>query len=402
MKRKPILLLWLLLIVVVLSGCWNSKELSHLAIVSAIGVDKLPDTAHYRISFQVVNPSEISSDVQGGGGKTTAITVFADNGKTLFEVIRKASRKAPRELLFSHVKVLVIGEPLAREGITELFDTFERLNQTRLTTKVLVARNATAETVLGVVTPMEEIPADAMAGKLQFSASLWSENVEYTIDDIIRALVSMGKEPVISGVVIQGEPERGATQANVRRTTPDATIMMRGLAMFKEGKMQRWLDGVEARGTVRLLDKVKSSAVELECAEEKNVLSIELTRSKTSKKVSIHNGRPKLEVSIIQEGNLVEMKCAIDLTRMHELMKLEKKWSQQTVKDVTAAIQAARKQQVDIFGFGESLNRSNNKEWKRVVKDWDALFAQSEIQVKADSFIRNTGNRIKSYMQQQP
>lgn len=401
MKPKPILLSWLLLSIVVLSGCWNSKELSHLAIVSAIGMDKLPGGSEYRISFQVINPSEISSGIQGGGGgRTTAVTVIADNGSTLFEVIRKTTRKVPRELLFSHVKVLVIGEALARDGINELFDTFERLHQTRLTTKVVIARNTSAEDILGVITPMEKIPADAIEGKLEFSSKLWSENLEYTIDDIIRALVSKGREPVISGVIVQGEIERGRKKSNVEMTRPDALIMVRGLAMFKDGKMVQWLDGDKARGVIKLLGKIKSSVEELDCGSKKDAVTVELTKSKSRIKTSMHNGKPLLEISIIEEGGLVDTKCALDLARMDELAMLEQRWSKRSAEVVTASIEAAQKQKSDIFGFGEALNRTNKMEWKRVQNDWNTLFAKGEIHVVVDSYIRNSGMRIKSFLQQ--
>ncbi|WP_438825729.1 hypothetical protein [Niallia taxi] len=44
-----------------LSGCWNERELNELAIVMAMGVDKMEKTNNYQVAFQVVNPGAIAS-----------------------------------------------------------------------------------------------------------------------------------------------------------------------------------------------------------------------------------------------------------------------------------------------------------------------------------------------------
>lgn len=402
MQTKRFILSFMLLSIVVISGCWNSKELSHLAIVSAIGIDKIPENQQYRVSFQVINPSEISSGTQGGGGgRTTPVSVFTETGNTFFEIIRKASRKVPRELFFSHVRMLVLSEQLARDGIEDLFDVFERVHQIRLTTKVVVARGSSAESVLGIVTPTEKIIANSTAGKLRLSSKLYSESIELSIDDIIRALVSKGREPVITGIKIFGDIKEGTNKKNVEKTEPDATTGTRGIAMFKDGRLQRWLDGTEARGVLRIQNKMKSTIEVLDCEDKKNVIAIELSRSKTDVKVEVRNGRPVFHISIMEEGKITEAKCAIDLTKIEEFTKLELQWNDKTKREVTASVKAAQREGCDIFGFGEVLNRANAKEWKKVMSDWNSLFAQSEVVISVNSFIRNSGMQSKPYLLQE-
>lgn len=49
----------------VLSGCWERKELNEVAFVLGIGIDKAE--TGYTVSMQVVIPSAISSQSNGGG-----------------------------------------------------------------------------------------------------------------------------------------------------------------------------------------------------------------------------------------------------------------------------------------------------------------------------------------------
>lgn len=125
----------------VLTGCWNSRELNKLAIVTAMAIDKAASSNDYELTFQVVMPGELTNSGKGGNG-SAPFSVYGVKSKTLFEGIRKASKQIPRQLFFSHIQVVILGERLAREGIMEIFDFFERSHEVRLTSMLLVARGS--------------------------------------------------------------------------------------------------------------------------------------------------------------------------------------------------------------------------------------------------------------------
>ncbi|MGD8191357.1 Ger(x)C family spore germination protein [Brevibacillus ginsengisoli] len=399
MRAKWLLIVLLLFNMAGLTGCWNRRELSDLAIVSAMAVDKSPKKNEYHVSFQIVNPGEVATGVSGGGGgRATPITVVSGNGTTLFEAIRRTSQKVPRQLFFAHIRLLVIGESLAKEGITELFDLFERAREARLTSEVLIARGTTANSLISVVTPMEKISANSTVGKLKFTTKVWSENIKVEIDDVIRALVGEGTEPVISGMRVLGDPKKGMSTDNVKKTQPDAIGEISGIAIFKKGKLKKWLDGDEARGYMWAANKLKSTILRLDCQDKKGGLGIEITRSQTVIKTAIQNGNPVITVSIREEGNVAEMKCATDLGKLEEIQKIEQAWSKETKKEVTTVVKIAQKEKVDIFGFGEAIGRQHPKEWETLKRGWNNTFSKLQVKVQVETYIRRPGMRIKPYL----
>jgi spore germination protein KC len=401
MKTSWIIRTVLLLGMVLLqTGCWDNNELKDLAIVMAIGIDKVPKTNQYRVSFQIVNPAAVASGATGGGGAggPTPITIYTGTGNTLVGAIRKTSQKVPRQLFFAHTQLMIIGETLAKEGIRDLFDLFERSHKARLTTMVLIARGSEAETILRTLTPLEKIPANAIARKIKLTAKLWSENIKVEIDDVIKALVSEG-EPIISGVSIAGDrPEEGNKKSNVEQTTLPAEVDINGIALFKEGKLKRWLDGHEARGTLWIRNEMKSTVVDLGCKDKKNAIGILTIRSHTDINAKVQDRKPVIQIHIKEEGNVSEVNCPIDLSKAEEITKLEDEWVTETKKEVMEAMKAAQSEKSDIFGFGEAVNRANQKAWKTMKKDWSQTFAESKVEVKVDAIIRRSGMRLEPYI----
>lgn len=388
--------------VLLLTGCWNSRELKDLAIVMAMGVDKAPKTNEFRVSFQIVNPGAVATGTTGGGGGDgpAPVTIYTGTGNTLFEAIRKTSKKVPRQLFFSHIQMLVIGETLAKEGIQDLSDFFERSHEARLTTKVLVARGTDAGTIIRTLTPLEKIPANGIAGNIETTSKVWSENINVEVDNVIKALESEGSEPIISGVRIVGNPTEGKKKSNIEQTEAPAQVEIKGVALFKDGKLKRWLDGHEARGTLWIQNKMKSTIVEIDCKDKKDAIGIEIVRSNTVVKADVKAGKPIIQIHIREEGNVAEVKCPIDLSKQEEITKLEEEWIRETKKEVMEAVKVAQSEKSDIFGFGEAVNRANPKEWETMKKEWSKKFSDSKVDVKVDAFIRRQGMRLKPYLEQ--
>ncbi|MNU05649.1 hypothetical protein D3C72_2505290 [compost metagenome] len=52
----------------------------------------------------------------------------------------------------------------------------------------------------------------------------------------------------------------------------------------------------------------------------------------------------------------------------------------------------------DIFNFGSELKRTHPELWGSVKKDWNTVFADGELDLQVDAYIRGTGMRLKPFM----
>ena len=173
------------------------------------------------------------------------------------------------------------------------------------------------------------------------------------------------------------------------------------MAIFKNGKLKGWLDDGEARGTAWILNKMKSTIVELDCKEKKNSIGVEIIRSLTELHAETKNGEPIIHIHVREEGNLSEVQCPIDLSDVSVIGDLENEWEIKTKSEVMSAVKAAKNEKSDFLGFGDAVNRANPKLWEKIKKDWSEKFATCKVDVKVDAYIRRSGMRLKPYMSEQ-
>ncbi|MFC6040579.1 Ger(x)C family spore germination protein [Paenisporosarcina macmurdoensis] len=381
-KRMMILIISSL----VLTGCWDKRELDELAITMAIGVDE--SDVGYLVTAQVVVPLEVS--IKGNTGNSP-ITQFRAEGETIFEAIRKLAKIVPREIYPGHLRMLVISDTVAEKGIGEIVDYFSRNWEMRSDFYVVVAKEMTAQEILNVSTAIETIPANSMFNMLNVAQETWSSTRGIHINDLISDIGSGGKEAVVTGIEVIGDEELGSSKKNVETITPGARLRLLDLGVFKEDKLVGWLTEEESIGYNKVTNQVKSSVTTLSCPEG-GTIAIELIRAHSKIKAKIINGTPEVEVKIKTEGNIAEVDCQLDLMKVENITMLEKLYSEKVKEKMQKSITTLQKDfNADIFGFGEAVHRADAKVWKKLEPNWDQEFSELQVNIKVDAKITQFG-----------
>jgi spore germination protein KC len=391
MSRVINIFLMFLLLSSLLSGCWSSKELNELAIATALGIDKSDDG--YLLSVQIMNPAEIAG--KSSSGRTEVIR-FTKSGSTIHEAFRKLSTEVPRKIYISHLRIVVFGENMARQGIGKALDFLSRDHEMRSDFFITIAKGTTAANILNVMTHQEKLPANKLFDALENSYKLWAPTKPVTLDELINDLVSKGKEPALTGVSMSGNPKYGGEFKNVQQISPKTILKINSLAVLKKDKLLGWLNEADAKGYCYITDNVKSTVVNVPCKGGK--LSIETIRSKTNINGKMGKGKPKINISVFTEGNISDAECNIDLSKPENITKLEQEYKKNIQKKMEGAIKTVqRNYHSDIFGFGQVLYRADPRGWKHLEPHWEQEFENLEVSVNVNAKIRRLGTITKSF-----
>ncbi|MDF2890673.1 MAG: germination protein Ger(X)C family [Clostridia bacterium] len=219
-NRAVLFIMMLICSCIVFTGCWNYREVESLAIAAGAAVDRNEDgTIH--ITIEVVNI--------GGDGQVSYEPVYIESdGETFFEAVRSAISKEGKKIYWSHAKVIVISEEIARVDIVKYLDFLFRDAEAREDTWLLISTEKTAGEILrgkGLLKPIVSFQLDdTMRSQKATSRFPFIELFEF-FDRLFYKQVS----PVLPMV-------RLVEQHGLK------TPQVGGTAIFKDGKMIGTLD----------------------------------------------------------------------------------------------------------------------------------------------------------------
>ncbi len=389
MKRK--FLFVLVVASIVLCGCWSKRELNELAICVGLGIDKAEDG--YLVSVQIVNPGELSGKQRSGRSEVITAKV---RGATVFEALRRLSTLAPRKIYMAQLRLVVFSEELAKDGIGKTLDFLARDHELRNDFYITVAKGQKAVDVLKVQSALENIPSNKVYASLKNSERSWTVTKSVQLDELISNILTSGKEAVLTGIHLDGDPDKGSKISNVQESTPDTTLHIGEIGAFKRDKLIGWLTEDESKGYNYITDNVYNTLVNVPCHPGK--ISIETIRSKTDVKGKVKNGKPTIDITVTAEGNIGEVMCNIDLLNPKEIKKIESDYKSAIEDKITKAIQRAQNDlQSDIFGFGVIIHRDEPKYWKQHKSNWSQQFQNVDVAIHVNAEIRRLGTIQDSF-----
>ncbi|QGH36437.1 Ger(x)C family spore germination protein [Gracilibacillus salitolerans] len=371
---KIIRLVLLFICIVLLSGCWDKKELNEVAVVIGVGIDKVSDKEDvYEITAQVIKP--LTED-QGSELPTWSITA---QGETVMSAIKNMNRLSPRRLYWSHLQIIIFGEELAREGVAPIITWFERDRDSRAGSYLVVTRGS-AQDLLNQKIELGSIPSKAMSDLLDTAEQRQIIARKVKLRDFTTVLTTPGIDA--SADVIHPKTIRGEVES----------YEVREVAVFKEDKVVGYIDRPELAGTELLKDTYDYFILEGACpGDEEELFAFQTTSYESEDELNFENEEVTYKVNIFLEGNLSDQTCSIDLLERDKLEQVEEKLSEIITTHIENEFELAKEMGSDIYGIGQKLRRSYPDAWKKVKNQPDELLAKVKFDIQVTSNIRRSG-----------
>lgn len=292
-----------------LSGCWNRQELNAISVVMAMGIDLLD--GQYQLTVQVSDPSQMS--VNRSKGERSPAVIFSERAPTLFEALRKITTKASRRMYLSHMRIVIINEKVAERGIRNPLDFLFRDHEVRPDFYMAVAKDCDAKDILSFVTPMEVLPAIDLYKSLKVSESAWAPTSAVNVVDMMQKVTKDGVEPVLTGITLIGNRDKGMKMDNVKQPKSYAEYKYTGIGVLLDDRIVGWLGESDSKGYSYLTNNVHSTVGHVKCPEGKNNFVMEIYKSHAQVIPSIKDGKPHAKIRMKSEANIGEYHCSADL-----------------------------------------------------------------------------------------
>lgn len=346
-----------------LSGCWDLKDLQEVNYVRALGFDLKGQ--EFIVYAQMLDFSSIAK-VEGGKGQQAPAWIGIGRGDTLTDAFSDVYRTAQLRLFYGHVSAIVIGEKLLenRDKLKEIYEVLSRYFEIRYT-----------PWIFGTDQPIDKLFAVTSLFSFSQNVTIMHQPQEtYKQRSFIRPITMRqfnvdlrepGRTTLLPSLAIsdnsmkRGEKSTGMLEVNGAYIINSKNQYL-GWISYDRIKGIPWVEPETIRAPVILRSKGEIEA------------SLFLERPKIKIKPHIENGKATYTMSVELTGNMTEM-----LKPMPE-SDIEKKAEEEVKREIMNVFHEGLKRKADLLQLEQALYRQNVREWKR-------LSTQGLAAPKADS-----------------
>ena len=354
--KKKLCCLLMCALSLLLTGCWDSREINQIAIVSAVALDRADD-GQILMSMLIVNPVKMSSAGSGSGsgqGSSTgqATILLSEKGTGILDIYQKIQAKVPKELYLSHLRVIVLSQKLASGGVADILDFFTRYRESHLRAEIVVTNNKAVD-LFKINTEYEKLPSESIREKT--ALVLGSKSTLLTFfSNITEEGIEAQAPEFETGPFEANNESKGAGKENT-------AVVYKGTAVFKNDKLLGFLDDQKLKGVVNLSGSTELGCVLVPVPKEKGggFVSLRVPKSNTNISPVIKDNKLEADVNIKIEGRIFENESKLDLSDPEVLHYIEDLFKGTLNQEIEPLLNKLQKDfDSDIYGFGAAFHKN--------------------------------------------
>lgn len=370
---KKLVLIIMIVLLMLTTGCWGMIEINQRLFPYSIGVDLNDEEGEkYIITISYPNINAIGKNAT----QKDRIHIVSTISSSVFEGSNQLSTRLPYEFYFKHLRVLVLGQELAKDGkaIREVLDGMNRDFIINKKVRLLVAEEKARDLLLFIPNAKRQ---EVIEGTLNSMLKEGKDTARFTSQTLTQFI----RDTDVGGVGLMP-----------RASVNEEDIKIFGGAIFKNYKHIGDIDEIQNRAISLMTGKLKRDLID---APYKDVtISYSITGAEMKRKLIRKDGNLKIKIDIETEGSLQEYillnkPIKDDIKVLSEMEKAIEKVLEKEIEDALKIIQEEYK--ADVIDIGEYLYKFHPKVWKEVEKDWDEIFSEMDIEVVVDAKIRRRG-----------
>ncbi|MED4029573.1 Ger(x)C family spore germination protein [Priestia megaterium] len=379
-------------LLVPLTGCWSSHEIEERSLGVGVALDKGKESMIEKefdeegggyarknlitSTYQLITPQVASSTTKQGGPQQKSYVNVSETGDSAFQMLRELSLRSDTPLTSPHMKVMVIGEALARSySLEQLVDQSLRDNDFRPSCLMFISKGRASDTLESKTAG--EIPAFRLSAMVENSYRTTrilppmpliklESKIQSRSSFLLQSVVSANGEIKFAGAaIIKGK-----------------TNKMIGFLNEEELDGLTWITGKGKGGLVKSFDEKTGQLIVYEIESMKSHIEPHVKGNSISFNVHIES-EGRLSENWVVSGNPLKNQF------LQKVQKNSEKKVEHLVKNTVEKMQKEYK--VDVAGFGNQLRIKRPRVWMRVKANWDQTFSEVPINYDVKLMIKDYG-----------
>ena len=378
---------FLILLLPLLSGCYNYRELNELGITTAVSID-YKDDAFY-VMAEVINPIK---QQDASSSNNSPFVNYNSSSSSLQDAFRKVVLESPRQLYAAQLEIIVLSEEVVNNHLEEVLEYFARNPETRTEIKIIVAKTEDSTKAITLQTLLTSLSSSNIIKSLELQNKVLGVSYPVTLNELLNMYIDPYLEVTLPSMTLYGDYEIGDEKENITTSSPKTIVKIDGSTITKDNKILGYLDLEESKVLSMINGKLKETIIKMNYND--GYIVFEPNRIKVSKELDIKNNIIKINISGYSKTK--EIQSNINIKNPKEVEKLNKALNIELEKKVTDTFTSIReKYDTDIFGFQELYYRTNYKYFKENCTNWyEDIYPKIKLEVKANIRLYEKGNTL--------
>lgn len=346
--KKIIALILSLIVCISLNGCYDSKEISRIAFVIAVGFDE------NSYSFQIIKPSAFEGDGSDSSPLLTE-TVYASN---VYDAMNKLNSKVSETCDYSHMKMVIFSRNVLEKGIEKEIDAMLKSNEFHPNTNIAMCEGKASDYMKNMKIPLDANPAEYYENISGYEFTQYSPDTQ--LKDIQKKYPSH-----IVGCVIP-------------------IINNSGMVITSNFK----LSGTADENQTLIYNLLKKTGFDGNFTVANGIV-VNFKKTYCDFKINISENPPNITVELSLEGNIVWSETNADSknTEKYAKAKIEK-----DIKNFLNKCSDSYKADILEFHKLAKVNYLTMQSWEK--ENWQKLFENATYTVRTDIKIKRNAQTL--------
>lgn len=386
----------ILLVVLVMTGCWSRRELTEVSFTGMLGLDWEDD--QYVVTVNILSPRRVASETGKGDQKVWTVS---ERAPAIDQAISRLDQMLSRSITLAHIRAVIYGEDLARHGIGQSLDYLLRSVEIRPTAWVGVTPGRAMD--LLKARPRQEMAlSDSPIGYQDAATQRSSITPSRRKTEVANLLREEGISLTLPSYRIAEEPPPRLEGALKAHAGEDTEVAFGGAGVFLGDRLVEWLSPEAARGLLIAHGRAVHGAVSAPCESNGSRIVYRLRKSSGKVTTWVTQGkvRSRIEAKVVADVN--DFGCPVAESTSVAVDILHKRLEKQVMSQIQAALDVQRTSGADIFGFGQALFRHSPEEYTRREKGWTETVRQMPVEVSVNVQVPRLGQINRTYEWRRP
>lgn len=383
---KHVTYLFILLTVLMLTGCWSSRDIEKLDLLLGVGIDEgQRNSGEYsegdliNVTYQLVNVAGNQSSNMSTGNNAKPFVNVHETGESILETARDVLLKRKNTLNGQHQRLIVLSSKVAeKRNIRELLDFFIRDPEARMSCLIMVTNGLSRDIMDTETTEIPSVHIKEVSDHIDKSNKL--------IEPMTLSKINATMEAKSSFLLQNIEKRHNEVILTGAAVMKGDTLTQIGFLNEEELVGMNWLTALTEGGIVKIKEEGSNKPITYE---------LESITSKV--KPLLEHGRISFQVDTNVSGHISELITETDEpTKKENIKDLERQIQEKIKEQIKNSLEKIQQDlKVDVLAFHDYVRIQHPDYWKSHKEDWDNTFSQATIDYQVDVEVSSLNMNIR-------